>query len=109
MAQTNGIPQIWKLIDEALSLEGASKIHLAAGRPPLVRIDGMGLQPFPQEKPVLTWETIQLMLSLVVEPERWDQLEKDGEGEIRLSTGSGRPIAMALFRSAGAWSAVIHL
>ncbi len=103
-------PKVWDLIDEAHELGGALKIHLTVGRPPMVRLENQGIRPLGKNHPVLTWKSIQVMLSMVVEPERWEHLEKVGEGEIRLAAaGPGRPITMTVFRNSEAWSAVIHL
>ncbi len=94
----------------AQELDGATRIHLSIGRPPMVRLADRSLRPLDEEMPALTFQTMQLMLARVVEPERWGQLERTGEGEMRLAGGGGgRPISLALFRSSEAWSAVIHL
>ncbi|CAN5190442.1 hypothetical protein BH09SUM1_BH09SUM1_06980 [soil metagenome] len=90
-------------------MDGAQALHLAIGRPPLVRIAEEGLHPLPGDFADITMKTMQLMLSTAVEPERWDFIEAVGEGEVVLSRAAGRPIVMNLFRNSGAWSAVIRL
>ncbi len=101
---------IWDLVDRALDLDGATRIHLSIGRPPMVRLADRSLRPLDETMPPLTYQTVQFMLSQVVEPERWEGFERTGEGEIQLAEGGGgRRISLALFRSSEAWSAVIHL
>lgn len=109
MPQPTPIPRLWDLIEQALSIEGSSALHLVVGRPPMVRVGDEGLRPLDHDAPLLTWKSIQLMLSLVVEPERWDSLEQFGEGEIHLGNQTGRRFRMNLYRSSGAWSVVVHL
>ena len=100
----------WQLIDRATEMDDALTIHLAVGRPPLVRIAERGLQPLGEDLPVMTWKSIQQLLSLAVEPERWMTIEAMGEGEVPLTPpGTGSPLRLVLFRNSEAWSAVIHL
>lgn len=109
MAQPPQMPRLWDLIEQALSVDDSTALHLAVGRPPMVRVGDEGLRPLDENAPPLTWKAIQLMLSLVVDPERWDSLEQVGEGEVHLGNQSGRRFRMNLFRSSGAWSVVVHL
>lgn len=102
------VPKLWDLIDLAMELDDVRTLHLTIGRPPVVRLADRDLQPLREGLPELTLNSLQAMLGGVVEPERWDALERTGEGEIVLSSGSGRPISLVLFRSSEAWSAVIH-
>jgi Tfp pilus assembly pilus retraction ATPase PilT len=106
---TTALPSLWDLIGDACALDGARTLHLVVGRPPMVRIAEEGLRPLDPSLPVLTYKQIQLMLSTAVEPERWNQLEQTGDGEVRLLVGSGRPITLTLFRNSDSWSAVVHL
>jgi hypothetical protein len=101
-------PSFWDLVEQALAIEDARTMHLAVGRPPLVRVGEEGLRPIDESHPVLTHKTISLMLSLLVEPERWDWLENCGEGELTLARGIGRPITANVFRTSGSWSVVVH-
>lgn len=109
MGGAQPIPRLWDLLEEALAREGARTLHLSVGAPPLVRVTGEDLQPLRQDLPRLTAKAMQVLLSYAVEPDDWERLEAMGEGEVRLGAGAGRPLRVTLFRSAGAWSAVIHL
>lgn len=101
--------RLWELIDQAMDCDDVTALHLLVGRPPMIRIAGKGIHPLPGSFPVLTFQTIQVMLCTVVEPELWDQFERTGEGEIPLTPpAGGRPITLTLFRSSEAWSAVVH-
>lgn len=103
------LPRFWDLVELAAALEGVQAMHLAIGKPPMVRLAGEGLQPLGEDLPVVTWKSIQLMMASVVEPEAWARLEQVGEGEFSLSRGAGRPIRLVLFRNSEFWSAVVHL
>jgi hypothetical protein len=50
-----------------------------------------------------------VLLSGVIEPERWDVIEANGDGEMVLARGGGRPITLNVFRNSESWSAVVHL
>lgn len=103
------LPRLWDLIEQAMVLDDALTLHLAIGRPPMVRIAEAGLQPLDENLPTLTWRSISLMLSTVVEPERWEDIERVGEGEVvLLRGGSGTPVTLSLFRNSSAWSAVVR-
>lgn len=104
------IPNLWQLVDSAAEVGDVLALHIAVGRPPMIRIAEKGIHPLPGSHGILTFRSIQVMLSAVVEPELWDQFERTGEGEIALAgPGSGRPITLTLFRNSEAWSAVVHL
>lgn len=100
--------KLWDLIEESMEIDGATKLHLTVGRPPMVR-GPEGLRPLNDEYRVLTWKSIATILTLVVDPEKWDQFDQVGEGEVRLTHGTGKPITLTVFRSSEAWSAVVHL
>ncbi len=102
------IPKVWDLVDLAMDRGDVKTIHLAADRPPMWRLPE-GLRPVDEAEEPLPWQTIQAMLSMVVEPELWDQFERTGEGEVSLTGNSGRRIMLTLYRSHGHWSAVVHL
>ncbi|MCC5874600.1 MAG: hypothetical protein JJU11_00135 [Candidatus Sumerlaeia bacterium] len=105
----NDSPRLWDLIDQASLLDDALTLHLAVGRPPMVRIADAGLRPLDENLPVMTWRTINLMLSTVVEPERWEEIERVGEGEIALIPGgNGAPVTLSMFRNSTAWSVVVR-
>ncbi len=101
-------PSLWDLIETAQSLEGVHTLHLAVGRPPMARMPSGELQPIDPSYQVLTYKTVALLLSLVIEPEKWEAFERVGEGEVRLTNG-GLSIRLNVFRNSEAWSAVVHL
>ncbi len=103
------VPRLWDLIEEALRIEGARTLHLAVGKPPLVRVSEEGLRPLRDELPPVTWKSVMVLLSGVIEPERWDVIEANGDGEMVLARGGGRPITLNVFRNSESWSAVVHL
>ncbi len=98
----------WEVLDTALALPDSTRLHLTVGRPPLVRIAEKGLQPL-EEFPVQTWKSIQYMLAAVVDPERWEEIEQVGEGQITFQRDTGKSLKLVLFRSMEAWSVVVHL
>ena len=102
-------PRLWNLLEEALGRDGARTLHLTVGAVPLLRQGDADLQPLREDLPRLTMRAMQVLLSYAVDPDQWERLEAMGEGEVRLANGSGRPLRMTVFRSAGAWSAVVHL
>lgn len=103
------IPGIWPMIDKAMEVDSVRTLHLTVGRPPMVRMGDRGLHPLEDDGEPMTWKTIQLILSTVVEPEHWADIERVGEGEVTLARGgSGRPITLTIFRNSEAWSAVVH-
>lgn len=75
----------------------------------MVRVADEGLRPLDESLPIVTFQPMILMLSTVVEPERWESLERAGEGEISLMRGPGRGLTLTVFRASEAWSAVVHL
>lgn len=92
-----------------MELDDCLTLHLTVGRPPLVRLGETGLQPMDEDLPVMTWKSINLLLSPVVEPERWEEIERVGEGEMVLVRGGGgRPVTLSIFRNSSAWSAVVR-
>lgn len=101
-------PRLWELVDRALDRGDVKTIHLTPERPPMWRLPAEGLRPMDEDAEPLTWEAIQVMLSMVIEPERWEQFERVGEGEISLTGSSGRRIMLSVFRTHGHWSAVVH-
>jgi Tfp pilus assembly pilus retraction ATPase PilT len=104
------ILRLWELIDLAQENDGAQSIHLNPGRPPMVRIQDTGLRPLSDTFEPLGYRDIILMLQMVVEPERWDDMERTGQGEVLLTpSGSGRPVSLSVFRTTETWAAVVHL
>jgi len=102
-------PSLWDLIASVEAEEGVQTLHLAVGKPPLVRIEGEGLRPIHESDPPLTNRDLQIILDRIVDPDHWNRLESMGEGDLSLVGGTGRPIRLSLFRNTGAWSAVVHL
>ena len=102
-------PSLWDLVELAAAADGAQALHLAVGKPPMIRIVGEGLRPLGDSLPTITSKGIMRMLSTVVDPESWDRIEQTGEGETVLSRGAGRPMRLVLFRNSEAWSVVVHL
>ncbi|OGL73895.1 hypothetical protein A3D72_00205 [Candidatus Uhrbacteria bacterium RIFCSPHIGHO2_02_FULL_57_19] len=65
----------------------ASDIHLVAGRPPYLRIDGV-LQPISKEEP-LTGKAVQELVFSVMSREQEERFEKDRELDFAHQTPSG--------------------
>src|SRR5690606_40559470 len=92
------VPRLWDLIDQAQESGDVTALHLAIGRPPMIRVRGEDLRPLPGDHPTLTGNTVSVMLSLVIEPEQWDRLEQTGDGEISLTPeGGGRGVRLSGF------------
>jgi Tfp pilus assembly pilus retraction ATPase PilT len=98
---------LWNLVEEALSL-GARTLHLAPGAPPLVRLPESPLSPIEAFPEHLTADSLEAMLRAVVDPQQWELLEREGDGEVTIADG-GRPFRVALFLSQGRWAAVVRL
>lgn len=98
---------LWDLVEEALFL-GARTLHLAAGAPPLVRMPEAPLSPMEAFPDHLTADGIEVLLRAVVDPRRWELLEREGDGEVTIADGA-RPFRVALFLSQGRWAAVVRL
>ncbi|MCC6548040.1 hypothetical protein IT570_12815 [Candidatus Sumerlaeota bacterium] len=104
------LPRLWDMIHEAGVIDGARALHLAVGRPPLVRVQEEGLRPLRETLPPIDAKSIIVLLCGVIDPERWDAIESVGDGEMILSRGlAGRPITLNVFRNSESWSAVVHL
>lgn len=102
------IPDLWDLIDSARALK-AQKLHLVPGSPPKIRSAGGEMSFLHEDAPPLAAAQIMGMLCRVVDPDRWQQLEDMGEGEVALSGDGGRRLILAVYRSREAWGAVVHL
>ncbi len=89
----------------------ARVLHLTVGKPPMVRLAGpdQELQPLTDKIKYLTWKDILFLLQTSVVPEKWEEFERVGEGELVLSDSMTRPIRLVMFRNSDAWSVVVHL
>lgn len=102
------IPNLWDYIERALAID-ARKLHFSANRPVLARIREGELTPLEDDAPPLERRQVLGMLARVVDPERWEQFERTGEGEVTLAREGGRRVRIVLFRGQGEWNAVVHL
>lgn len=110
MTSAGALPKLWDLIHEATGIDGARSLHLAVGRPPLVRVPEEGLRELRPDLPIIDRNSIIVLLCGVIDPERWDAIEAIGDGEILLSRSlAGSPITLNVFRNSESWSAVVHL
>lgn len=89
--------------------EGATKIHLTLNSPPMMRLADRSIAPAGGGFAPITVERLMRELSVLVEPEKWDELEQQGEGEVSLLSTYGAPLKLSLYRVGGNWSAVVHL
>ncbi|MDK2972680.1 MAG: hypothetical protein PWP23_2435 [Candidatus Sumerlaeota bacterium] len=87
--------------------EGAGKIHLVAGAPPMLRRRGEDLFPAGPYPP-LTSERIARELSTLVEPEAWHRIETIGEGDLTVHR-LALSLRLTLYRTANEWAVVVHL
>ncbi len=102
------LPDLWDLIRQAARLQ-ARALHLHVGRVPAVRGAMRELEPLDPGAAPLDARAMAIMLSRVVDPDAWDRLEAEGQGEVSLSQFEGRPVRLSLFRHGGQWSAVVFL
>lgn len=87
--------------------EGAVKIHLVAGAPPMLRRRGEDLFPAGSYAP-LTPDRIARELSALVEPEAWHRIETIGEGDVAVHR-LALSLRLTLYRTANEWAVVVHL
>lgn len=102
------LPDLWDLIRRAADVQ-ARALHLHVGRVPAVRGAMRDLEPLDPAMEPLDTRTMAVMLARVVDPDAWDRLEAEGQGEVSLSQFEGRPIRLSLFKHGGHWSAVVFL
>ncbi|MBX3730524.1 MAG: hypothetical protein KF858_15205 [Candidatus Sumerlaeia bacterium] len=88
--------------------EGAGRLHLAAGAPPLMRRRGEDLMPVDKAIGPLEPARLARELSRLVEPEDWRRLELTGSGEVSVFC-CARVVRLSLYRASGEWAAVAHL
>ena len=74
------------LLREAVA-RGASDLHLTAGAPPTVRVDG---DLVPLESPVLTGEATRVMVEELLDTGRLAELDCSGESDLGYSAAGGR-------------------
>jgi twitching motility protein PilT len=87
--------------------KGASDLHLTAGRPPVLRIHGD--LTFIEGKPVLTKETMPVLLEPALTAERKEELERNGQVDFSYGLpGLGR-FRVNVFRQRSTVSAVMRL
>lgn len=87
--------------------KGASDLHLTAGRPPVLRIHGD--LTFIEGKPVLTKETMPVLLEPALTAERKEELERNGQVDFSYGlSGLGR-FRVNVFRQRSTVSAVMRL
>lgn len=97
-----------ELVERALEA-GASKLHLAVGAPPMMRLPGEGVFPVGEGYGAIEEARLAREFSVLVAPERWSALESDGSGEVSLLETYGMPWKMTLYKVGGRWAAVVHL
>ncbi|NLZ44762.1 MAG: type IV pilus twitching motility protein PilT [Clostridia bacterium] len=87
--------------------KGASDLHLTTGRPPVLRINGD--LTFIEGKPVLTKETMPVLLEPALTAERKEELERNGQVDFSYGLpGLGR-FRVNVFRQRSTVSAVMRL
>lgn len=102
-------PSLWDYVERGVAA-GARTIHLHPGAQPLIRLPIGDLQPLGPDDPELDARMIMSILVRVVDPDRWDQLDQTGQGEITLNPAAiGRPIRISLYRAREQWSAVVFI
>lgn len=98
----------WSVVHGAQE-QNASTVHFVPGRPPMVRPIEGDLRPLQENLAEVTPANLMRELSTLVEPERWDALERTGEGEVVVRLPGERPVKLSLYRSQGQWAAVAYL
>ena len=102
-------PSLWDYVERASAL-GARTIHFHPGVQPCVRLAAEGLQPLGPDDPELDARAIMNILVRVIDPDRWDQLDQTGQGEITLNPAAiGRPIRISVYRAREQWCAVVFI
>jgi len=77
---------------EYLAARKGSDLHMKAGSPPMIRVDG-DLQPIPEASPLMPEDTRAAVAEILHDPSRLEDLEREGE----LDFGFGIP-GLARFR-----------
>lgn len=95
---------VWSAADAA----GATRLHLAVGKPPMARVPSGELAPIDGFDAALSNDDVLRLLSTLVDPDAWPRLERNGDGDASATSPDGRRVTITVFRAQAsqAWSAV---